>query len=90
MPLPDELRKGMDSQIADIANMGERDGRRCWSPACSCKEFVGEGIPWAHLDIAGPGLQRGRAVRLHPQGRYGHGGPYAGPVRGADRRGDLG
>ena len=25
-----------------------------WRPGCSCEEFVGDDIAWAHLDIAGP------------------------------------
>ena len=61
--------QGPDSPTADIANMGERMGGGLVA-GLFLREFVGEGITWAHLDIAGPGLQRGRAVRLHPQGRH--------------------
>ena len=59
MPLPPELRASMDSQVADIANMGERMGGMLVA-GLFLKEFVGtqegseEQIPWAHLDIAGP------------------------------------
>ncbi|WP_399092083.1 leucyl aminopeptidase [Streptomyces sp. BBFR2] len=53
MPMPAELRKGMDSPVADIANMGERMGGGLVA-GLFLKEFVGEGITWAHLDIAGP------------------------------------
>jgi leucyl aminopeptidase len=53
LPLPEELREKLDSPVADIANLGER-----WGGALSAgvflKEFVPDGIGWAHLDIAGP------------------------------------
>ena len=49
-------------------------------------DFVAEGIDWAHLDIAGPGVQRRRPVRLHPQGRHRLRGPHPG---GAGRLGQL-
>ncbi|MBB5933395.1 leucyl aminopeptidase [Streptomyces zagrosensis] len=58
MPLPAELLKGMDSPIADIANMGERAGGGLVA-GLFLKEFVGEGITWAHLDIAGPAFHEG-------------------------------
>ena len=39
------------------------------SPGVFLQEFVGDGIPWAHLDIAGPAdCARGR--RRDPQGRH--------------------
>ncbi|MCX5201680.1 leucyl aminopeptidase [Streptomyces sp. NBC_00237] len=53
MPLPSELRKGMNSDTADIANMGERMGGGLVA-GLFLQEFVGEDIAWAHLDIAGP------------------------------------
>jgi len=53
LPLPEELREKLDSPVADIANIGER-----WGGALSAgiflKEFVPDGVDWAHLDIAGP------------------------------------
>ncbi|GAA4957904.1 hypothetical protein GCM10023238_25780 [Streptomyces heliomycini] len=52
MPLPEHLRKGWDSATADIANMGERMGGGLVA-GLFLREFVGEGITWAHLDIAG-------------------------------------
>ncbi|CAM5383964.1 putative cytosol aminopeptidase [Streptomyces spiroverticillatus] len=53
MPMPAELRKGMNSDTADIANMGERMGGGLVA-GLFLQEFVGEDIAWAHLDIAGP------------------------------------
>lgn len=40
MPLPEELRKSMDSQVADIANMGERYGGMLVA-GLFLREFVG-------------------------------------------------
>jgi len=55
MPLPVELRTAMESTVADISNMGDRYGGML-TAGLFLKEFVGEGIRWAHLDIAGPSL----------------------------------
>jgi leucyl aminopeptidase len=59
MPLPEELRSSLDSQVADISNMGERMGGMLVA-GLFLREFVptvgedGARLPWAHLDIAGP------------------------------------
>ena len=53
MPLPEELSKSMDSDVADIANMGDKYGGMLVA-GLFLKEFVGDGLRWAHLDIAGP------------------------------------
>jgi len=52
MPLPEDYRKNIDSDIADMKNTGPRYGGAI-NAALLLKEFVGE-IPWVHLDIAGP------------------------------------
>ncbi|MEU3182910.1 leucyl aminopeptidase [Streptomyces sp. NPDC006923] len=70
MPLPADLRKGMDSPIADIANMGERMGGGLVA-GLFLKEFVGEGITWAHLDIAGPAFHEGAPYGYTPKGGTG-------------------
>jgi leucyl aminopeptidase len=70
MPLPAELRKGMDSPTADIANMGERMGGGLVA-GLFLKEFVGEGITWAHLDIAGPAFHEGAPYGYTPKGGTG-------------------
>ncbi len=53
LPLPDELRKSLDSSVADIANQGDRLGGALVA-GLFLKEFVPDEIKWAHLDIAGP------------------------------------
>ncbi|MFF0104486.1 leucyl aminopeptidase [Streptomyces hirsutus] len=70
MPLPEHLRKGMDSTVADIANMGERMGGGLVA-GLFLREFVGEGITWAHLDIAGPAFNEGSPFGYTPKGGTG-------------------
>ncbi|WP_405359604.1 leucyl aminopeptidase [Kitasatospora sp. NBC_00085] len=68
MPLPAELRKGMtESTIADLANMGERMGGGLVA-GLFLKEFVAEGIDWAHLDVAGPAFHEGAPFGYTPKG----------------------
>lgn len=89
MPMPSELRKGMDSPVADIANMGERMGGGLVA-GLFLQEFVGEGITWAHLDIAGPAFHEGAPWGYTPKG--GTGSAVRTLVRLAERTaaGDLG
>ena len=71
MPLPDELRAGLKSKVADIANIGERWGGML-SAGVFLREFVGES-PWAHLDIAGPAFNERTAHDYTPVGGTGVG-----------------
>ncbi|MFJ2112541.1 MULTISPECIES: leucyl aminopeptidase [unclassified Streptomyces] len=89
MPLPSYLRKGMDSPTADLANMGERMGGGLVA-GLFLKEFVGEGIAWAHLDIAGPAFHEGAPYGYTPKG--GTGSSVRTLVKLAERTasGDLG
>ncbi|MFI5526333.1 leucyl aminopeptidase [Streptomyces platensis] len=89
MPMPSELRKGMDSPVADLANMGERMGGGLVA-GLFLKEFVGEGITWAHLDIAGPAFHEGAPWGYTPKG--GTGSAVRTLLRLAERTaaGDLG
>ncbi|WP_345357875.1 leucyl aminopeptidase [Actinoallomurus liliacearum] len=71
MPLPEELRKGLDSAIADIANIsGERWGGMLVA-GIFLKEFVPDGVRWAHLDIAGPSFNQGQPYGYTPKGGTG-------------------
>ncbi|QKW05158.1 leucyl aminopeptidase [Streptomyces sp. NA04227] len=70
MPLPDELRKSLDSPVADIANTGERMGGGLVA-GLFLKEFVAEGTRWAHLDIAGPAFHEGEPYGYTPRGGTG-------------------
>ncbi|HEY5154295.1 MAG TPA: leucyl aminopeptidase [Acidimicrobiales bacterium] len=53
MPLVDEYRPHLDSEVADLKNIGKAGEAGTITAALFLREFVGEGIPWAHLDIAG-------------------------------------
>ena len=70
MPLPQQLRKTFDSPVADIANMGVRMGGGLIA-GLFLREFVGEGITWAHLDIAGPAFYEGAPYGYTPKGGTG-------------------
>ncbi len=52
LPLPQEYRKDLDSEVADLKNVGDRYGGAL-TAALFLQEFV-DGRPWVHLDIAGP------------------------------------
>jgi leucyl aminopeptidase len=52
MPLERGYRKLIDSQVADMKNVGGPYGGAI-TAALFLSEFVGD-VPWAHLDIAGP------------------------------------
>ena len=75
MPLPQELRASMDSQVADIANMGDRYGGMLVA-GLFLKEFVpadasGKQRPWVHLDVAGPAFNTGSPFGYTPRGGTG-------------------
>jgi leucyl aminopeptidase len=56
LPLDDEYRKAIHSEIADIKNVGDRTAGVI-TAAKFLQEFV-EDTPWVHLDIAGMDLER--------------------------------
>ncbi|HSB31843.1 MAG TPA: leucyl aminopeptidase, partial [Candidatus Sulfobium mesophilum] len=51
MPLFEEYKENLKSDIADIKNTGGKNGSLITS-AYFLKEFAGD-VPWVHLDIAG-------------------------------------
>ena len=51
MPMPDDYKEQLKSDVADMKNVGSRWGGSI-TAAQFLAEFVGE-IPWVHLDIAG-------------------------------------
>jgi leucyl aminopeptidase len=52
MPLGDAYNKLLDSQIADMKNIGPREAGSI-TAAQFLQRFVEDGVRWAHLDIAG-------------------------------------
>jgi leucyl aminopeptidase len=71
MPLPAELRKGLDSPVADIANVDNGRLGGMLSGGLFLRDFVAPGFPWAHLDIAGPAFNSGAAYGYTPKGGTG-------------------
>ncbi len=51
MPVHDDYRESMKSEIADLINSGSRDGSSI-KAALFLQEFVKD-VPWAHIDFAG-------------------------------------
>ncbi|QTX04812.1 leucyl aminopeptidase [Agromyces archimandritae] len=79
MPMPEEIRPLLDSDVADLANakLGNTAGGMLLA-AIFLREFVGdtaqgEPIPWAHLDIAGPSFNSGSAWGFTGSGGTGAG-----------------
>ncbi len=72
MPIPEELRASLDSTIADLANIGERNGGMM-TAAAFLREFVPEGVPWAHVDIAGPSFVDATPWAYNGKGATGYG-----------------
>jgi leucyl aminopeptidase len=52
MPLYEDYRSELESEVADSKNIGTRWGGAIFG-ALFLEPFVARGIPWAHLDIAG-------------------------------------
>ncbi|WP_454048335.1 leucyl aminopeptidase [Cellulomonas sp. Marseille-Q8402] len=71
MPLPVDLRAGLKSKVADIANIGDRFGGML-TAGLFLQEFVGT-TPWAHLDIAGPAFNEKAPFGYTPVGGTGVG-----------------
>ena len=75
MPLPEHLREGLDSPLADLQNIAGTPGGGMMVAGHYLREFVADGVSWAHLDIAGPSFNDGK-----PYGYTGSGGTGV-PVR---------
>jgi leucyl aminopeptidase len=71
MPLPDDYRADIDSEVADMKNVASHRYGGAIHAALFLREFVGE-TPWAHLDIAGPAWP-GKAEHYQTEGASGFG-----------------
>ena len=72
MPMDDEYDKDMDSDIADVQNIGSGRGAGSVTAAKFIERFV-DTTPWAHLDIAGVTWSK-KSKKLVPRGGTGFGG----------------
>jgi leucyl aminopeptidase len=69
LPLIDEYREHLKSDVADLNNVGPRGGGAI-NAGLFLKEFAGD-KPWAHLDIAGPAYIE-KDTPLGPKGATGY------------------
>jgi leucyl aminopeptidase len=69
LPLIDEYREHLKSDVADLNNVGPRGGGAI-NAGLFLKEFAGD-RPWAHLDIAGPAFLE-KDTPLAPKGGSGY------------------
>ena len=58
LPLWDDYREQLDSESADLMNVGGRPGGAI-TAGLFLKEFVGD-VTWAHLDVAGTAYGDGK------------------------------
>jgi leucyl aminopeptidase len=68
LPLIDEYREHLKSDVADLNNVGPRGGGAI-TAGLFLREFAGD-RPWAHLDIAGPAFLE-KDTPLAPKGATG-------------------
>lgn len=71
MPLGDVHRDMIKSDVADMKNIGGRDGGSS-SAAAFLSRFVEKDVPWAHLDIAGTAWKK-KDSDTEPKGGTGFG-----------------
>lgn len=69
LPLHEEYKEGIKSDIADLNNVSSQRGGGAIVAALFMRDFTG-GLPWAHLDIAGTAFTE-RDLPLGPKGGTG-------------------
>jgi leucyl aminopeptidase len=71
MPFPEELRADLKSRVADLANVTNHRNGGMLAAGIFLREFVPAGLPWAHVDIAGPAFNTGGPWGHTPKGGTG-------------------
>ncbi len=71
MPLPDELKEDLKSTVADLANVSGQRFAGMLVAGVFLREFVADGVSWAHIDVAGPAYNTGSAWGYTPKGATG-------------------
>jgi len=69
LPLHEEYKEGLKSDVADLNNVSSQRGAGAIVAALFMREFT-DGVPWAHLDIAGTAFAE-RELPLGPKGGTG-------------------
>lgn len=73
LPMPEEYREIIESRVADLRNTGSSSYGDAILAAMFLREFVGEKISWAHIDIAGPAFAERPRLSYHEHGATGFG-----------------
>ena len=70
MPLPDDVKSGMESTVADITQINSTfdRGGHMLQGGVFLREFVADGVNWVHIDIAGPAYNSGTPYGYVPKG----------------------
>jgi leucyl aminopeptidase len=71
MPLPDELKEDLKSTVADLANVSGQRFAGMLVAGVFLREFVADGVAWAHIDVAGPAYNTGSPWGYSPKGATG-------------------
>ncbi len=71
LPLLEELKEQLKSDVADIKHTGDRYAGSI-TAALFLREFIGDTKNWVHVDIAGP-VTAERPTGWNPKGATGHG-----------------
>ena len=59
MPLPEELKDDLKSSVADLANVSGSRHAGMLVAGTYLREFVADGVQWAHIDVAAPAYNTG-------------------------------
>ncbi len=73
LPLFDEYGENLKSDVADIRNIGRGRAASTIMGGMFLKNFVPDGIPWVHIDIAGLGIIDSERGCYTPKGGTGFG-----------------
>jgi leucyl aminopeptidase len=71
MPLPDELKDDLKSTVADLANISGQRFAGMLVAGVFLREFVADGVSWAHIDVAAPAYNTGGPWGYTPKGGTG-------------------
>ncbi len=72
LPIPEEMHDLVrTTKIADLSQHNPEPWGGAMYAAAFLREFVADGVPWAHLDIAGPAFNEGSPSGYTPKGGTG-------------------
>jgi leucyl aminopeptidase len=71
MPLPEELKDDLKSTVADLANVSGSRFAGMLVAGTYLREFVADGVQWAHIDIAAPAYNTSGPWGYTPKGGTG-------------------